>query len=150
METPDQDFRKESNFWIDEINGNVARLNDAAAVMEADIVLPSPTENPITKTDKISKIRNFQVEFRRLYKNSRQILSPKIQGKLQKWFDATSRSTTIINMDLLKEGLQLSDELQDYLAEHGAKQIGEPDIIEFPYKYYYDMVVNKLAENSDN
>jgi hypothetical protein len=142
----DQDFRKESNFWIDEINGNVARLNDAAAVMEADIVLPSPTDNPLTKAQKITTIRNFQVEFRRLYKNSRQILSPEIQRKLQKWFDATSNAKSIINIELLKEGLQLSDKLQDYLAEHGAKQIGEPDIIEFPYEYYYDMVVNQNEE----
>lgn len=149
MESEDQDFRKESNFWIDEINGNVARLNDAAAVMEADIVLPSPTDNPITQSQKITTIRNFQVEFRRLYKNSRQILDSKTQGRLQQWFNSTGDSRSIVNVELLKEGLSLSDELQDYLAEQGAKQIGELDIIEFPYEYYYDMVVNNNGENID-
>lgn len=54
MENNEEKFKKNSDFWISEIRGNVARLNDAAAIVETDIVLPTRVSDDITVEHKIN------------------------------------------------------------------------------------------------
>lgn len=146
MEDTEQQFPNNSDFWINEIRGNVARLNDAAAIMETDIVLPTPTDHIVVTSQKIDTVRNFQFELRRLYKNSRQILDHNIDSKLNLWFRATSNKNNITKKSLLEEGLQLSNELQDFLFLKGVKDIDVADPELFPYGYYYNLLVNNDEE----
>jgi hypothetical protein len=137
-------FTKNSDFWIGEIRGNIARLNDAAAVVEIDISMPTRGADDITIGNKLEKIREFNIEFRRLYKNSKQIIEKQninkgIINKINAWFKATSSQSGFSNVTLLKEGLKYSDELQDVLYNLGVKDIGidEPEV--FPYSYYKEL-----------
>lgn len=134
-----QHFTSNSDFWIGEIRGNTARLNDAAAVVEIDIVLPTPTNDIQTTGHKIEKIRSFHFEFRRLYKNAKQVLHEDIRTKIEKWFEETATKNVITDVKSLKYGIQLSDELQDILFDIGVKDIdvSEPEI--FPYDYYKEL-----------
>ena len=129
-------FKRGSDFWLLEIKGNVARLNDAASVVETDIVLPTRTSDDLSIGYKIEKIRTFQFEIRRLYKNANQILPNDIKSKLNSWFKATASVENITNIKLLVEGLKLSDELQDILYDKGVKDIAISEPIVFPYSYY--------------
>ena len=135
-ENNDEQFKKNSDFWISEIRGNVACLNDAAAIVETDIVLPTRVSDDITVENKINKIRSFQFEMRRLYKNSSQVLPSEIKKKMNIWFSITSKTENIKNVDLLKEGLILSDNLQDVLFKLGIKDIDIAEPVIFPYSYY--------------
>ncbi|MDF1533679.1 MAG: hypothetical protein P1P69_04150 [Methanosarcinaceae archaeon] len=135
-----QQFTKNSDFWIGEIRGNIARLNDAAAVVETDIVIPTATNDIQTQGAKIEKVRAFQFEFRRLYKNARQVIPVRMKESIEEWFETTSKKNVITDIKILKYGIQLSNELQDRLFEIGVKDIdvAEPDI--FPYVYYEELL----------
>lgn len=73
---------------------------------------------------------------RRLYKNSSQILPREIKKKMNIWFNVTSKTENIKNVKLLKEGLILSENLQDTLFKLGIKDIDVAEPIIFPYSYY--------------
>lgn len=122
-----------------EIRGDILRLNDAAAVVEIDIVLPTPTNDIQTVGYKIEKVRMFQVEFRRLYKNAKQVIPDDIRDKIEKWFTNTAKANIVTDIKSLEYGLQLSDELQDMLFDIGIKDlnISEPEM--FPYKFYGEL-----------
>lgn len=138
VEQPQQ-FTNNSDFWIGEIRGNIARLNDAAAVVEIDIVIPLPTNDITTTGYKIEKFRTFQFEFRRLYKNAKQVIPTEIKTKIDKWFEDTARENIITDIVALKYGIQLSDQLQDVLFEIGVKDIDVADPEMFPYKFYEEL-----------
>lgn len=134
-----QQFTKNSDFWIGEIRGNIARLNDAAAVVEIDIVIPLPTDDIQTTGHKIEKFRTFQFEFRRLYKNAKQVIPEEIKSKIEKWFEDTAKHDVITDVKSLKYGIQLSDQLQDVLFDIGIKDIDVADPEMFPYKFYEEL-----------
>lgn len=135
-------FKKIGDFWLLEIKGNVARLNDAASVVETDIVLPTRVSDDLSIGHKIEKVRDFQFEIRRLYKNANQILPKEIKRKLNSWFQVTTDVDNITNVALLVEGLKLSDELQDILYAKGIKDIAISEPIVFPYEYYLNKKVS--------
>lgn len=134
-----QQFTKNSDFWIGEIRGNIARLNDAAAVVEIDIVIPLPTNDIQTTRHKIEKFRTFQFEFRRLYKNAKQVIPKEIKSKIEKWFEDTAKHDVITDVKSLKYGIQLSDDLQDVLFKIGVKDIDVADPEMFPYIFYKEL-----------
>lgn len=141
IEQPQQ-FTNNNVALMHEIRGNILRLNDAASVVEIDIVIPTATNDIQTVGYKVEKVRAFQVEFRRLYKNAKQIIPESMRVKIEGWFSDCSdtiRSTGSIDVKVLKYGLQLSDLLQDVLFEMGVKEldISEPEV--FPYKFYEEL-----------
>jgi hypothetical protein len=138
VEQPQQ-FANNSDFWIGEIRGNLARLNDAAAVVEIDIVIPMPTNDVQTTGHKVEKFRTFQFEFRRLYKNAKQVIPTEIKDKIEKWFEDTAKENIITDIVSLKYGIQLSDNLQDVLFDIGVKDIDVADPEMFPYEYYKEL-----------
>ena len=134
---PDQEqFPKNSDFWLGEIRGNIARLNDAAAAVETDLIIPKRTKDVATIGESFERIKAFQFEFRRLYKNSKQILNADIKEKVKYWFEVSGSSKTSTDIKTLELGLALSNELQDALYTLGVKDIGVEDPELFPYKYY--------------
>ena len=141
VETNDQQqqFTNNNVALMHEIRGDILRLNDAAAVVEIDIVLPTPTNDIQTVGYKIEKVRMFQVEFRRLYKNAKQVIPDDIRDKIEKWFTNTAKANIVTDIKSLEYGLQLSDELQDMLFDIGIKDlnISEPEM--FPYKFYGEL-----------
>ena len=141
VETNDQQqqFTNNNVALMHEIRGDILRLNDAAAVVEIDIVLPTPTNDIQTVGYKIEKVRMFQVEFRRLYKNAKQVIPDDIRDKIEKWFTNTAKANIVTDIKSLEYGLQLSDELQDMLFDIGIKDlnISEPEM--FPYKFYEEL-----------
>lgn len=135
---PDNTQRFSSNyeFWIGEIRGDIALLNDAASAVEVDIAIPTSTNDINTTQHKIEKIRKFQVTFRTLFRNAKQIIPEDIATKITRWFDATVKEGAITDPVLLKYGLQLIDELQDVFFDIGVKDIDLTDPVVFPYKFY--------------
>lgn len=134
-----QQFTNNNVALMHEIRGDILRLNDAAAVVEIDIVLPTPTNDIQTIGYKLEKVRMFHVEFRRLYKNAKQVIPDDMRVKIEGWFKDTAKTNAVTDTKSLGYGLQLSDELQDVLFDIGIKDldISEPDI--FPYKFYKEL-----------
>lgn len=137
----DMQFVSNTDFWISEIRGNIARLNDAASIVEIDIVVPARTNHSSAISDKIGKIRSFNIEFRRLYRNASQIIPVEMKEEIAKWFNVSESDLT--NITVLKKGLSLSNELQDALFENGVKDIDIGGPFRFPYEYYHNMMVNE-------
>lgn len=133
-----QQFVQDSIFWSSEIRGNIARLNDAAAAVETDMLIPSRFTDEISIGHKIDRIRDFHFEIRRLYKNSKQVLPDGIKKTLEAWLKSTKSEKSITNLSLLDEGLKIIDELQDVFYEIGLKDIGQDDPEMFPYDFYED------------
>ena len=137
-----QQFTNNNVALMHEIRGDILRLNDAAAVVEIDIVLPTPTNDIQTVGYKIEKVRQFQVEFRRLYKNAKQVIPDGIRVNIEKWFENTAKVNIVTDIISLKYGLQLSDELQDILFDIGIKDLDISDPEMFPYKFYEELYIN--------
>lgn len=141
MEQPEQpqQFTTKVDLLLNEIRGDILRLNDAAAVVEIDIVIPRPANDVTTISYKIEKFRTFQYEFRRLVRNAKQLIPEKLGTKIEKWFDDTAKTNVVTDIKALKYGLQLIDELQDYLFKIGVKDIDMSDPELFPYQFYEDL-----------
>ena len=148
MEPPqssDLQFLSNPDSWIREIRGNILRLNDAAATMQADVFLPTRSSHPTIIENKISSIRNFIVEFNRLYKNVNNVLFDYIDLKrnMHLWIIRSSQfmdRTSQIDMNFIQDGLNLSDELQEVLYELGIKDIDVAGPTMFPFEYYGEEV----------
>lgn len=142
--TPELQFLSNSESWIREIRGNILRLNDAASTMQADVFLPSRSSHPIIIESKINSIRNFIVELNRLYKNVVNVLYDydDIRKRLQLWILRSSQfmdRTNQIDLKLIQDGLNLSDELQEVLYELGIKDIDVAGPTMFPFEYFCEV-----------
>lgn len=127
-------FVNNTDFWESEINGDTARLNDLASVAITDICLPTPTNNRLDKAEKFKKIRDFYVEFRRLYYNAEQIIDEETRKKIDKCLNESEKD--IGNVDLLRKSINLARELQWTFEQYGLKRIDAPRTSRYPYGFH--------------
>lgn len=135
-------FMKTGDFWRQEISGLIARLNDAASVVDVAIDMPPTTDDVVSLANRNEKIQQFHIEFRRLYMSSKDILKYDIIRDVDKWISACSNSKTIKNVDLIREGLKLSARMQSYYYDIGIKDIDIKPPTEFPFAWYKRGMIN--------
>lgn len=143
IQQPPTQFLSSVDFWTNEISGNIARVNDAAAMLEFDLYKPTATNNKNDLSNRIAVSGNFIKAFNLLYKNVSQVLPHDIKKEVGEWLKLSMKYMAIsglIDTNKLFDGINLAERMQDVLYEIGLKEIGVDDPEEFPYEHYRELV----------
>lgn len=135
-------FMSNTDFWISEIRGDIARVNDLASIVMTDIYTPSATNNRMDKSDLVLKVRNFYVEFRRLYYNAEQIIPEDLRRDIESCLNVAD--TNMTNPEIVRESVKLVRKLQWDFANRYIKDIAVRPPQRFPYDYY----IRRIAANN--
>lgn len=133
---PQQSYIDSRTFWERDINGNIALVNTAINSVKTVLITPTRVQDDISTESKITEIKEFIKQFGILKDNAWEMLDPKMQKRLDVWFNSMSTQKDIVNINLLKEGFALSRELQGTLAEQRVKDITPHEHHTFPFGYY--------------
>lgn len=133
---PQQSYIDSRTFWERDINGNIALVNTAINSVKTILITPTRVQDDISTESKITEIKEFIKQFGILKDNAWEMIDPKMQKRLDAWFNSMNTQKDIVNINLLKEGFTLSRELQGTLAEQRVKDITPHEHHTFPFGYY--------------
>lgn len=130
-----------------EIRGLIPLLNESSANLSLAIQHLQRDKNGHVHTDKIphdsiawEPFSKFSFELFRIFDNSLEKLPSDLIRKYLAWKDKVllTRKITDKAVDVYREGMNLSTEVQKHLYNLGIKDSNKEEFVTFPFQYYLD------------